>query len=435
MRVATVIFLLAWFGAPQQPAVQPPTPIPSTHLETRWAADVTPDRVLPEYPRPQLARHDWINLNGTWEYAVTPADAPRPSTFDGRILVPFPVESQLSGAGVWVSPEERLWYRRTFTAPPLARGGRLLLNFGAVDFEARVYINGTLAGEHRGGYDPFTIDITDHLKSGSSRTPPAGSGSDGGTSPTDVASGFSRTEPEQEIIVAVTDPTDQGQQPRGKQVRRPRGIWYTEVTGIWQTVWLEAVPAAHVTALRIDPDLEHESVHLTVSATGSGVRWTAVALAGTRTAGTVSGRAGETATLRLPSPHAWSPSDPFLYTLRIKAGDDQVESYFGMRSIAVGPDAAGVQRLLLNGRPLFELGLLDQGWWPDGLYTAPTDEALASDIQRMRDLGFNMIRKHVKVEPDALVLPRGPARACWCGRTCRAATTKVRRLRTHSAAS
>lgn len=358
----------------QAPPPQPASPIPATKLQTRWAAQVTPDHVLPEYPRPQLARKHWTNLNGTWSYAISDAAAERPAAFDGRILVPFPIESQLSGAGMWVSPQQRLWYRRTFAMPQLASGERLLLNFGAVDWEAVVFVNGQRIGEHRGGYDPFTFDITGQLKG-------------------DAA--------EQELVVAVRDPTDEGEQPRGKQVRRPRGIYYTEVTGIWQTVWLESVPAWHVTGLRIDPDLDGGTVRVSVGTEGRAPQ-TADAvdirvLEGTRE---VTRGAGPTATLSLRNPHRWSPSDPFLYTLRVRlVSGDEVESYFGMRSIAVKPDPQGVNRLFLNGAPLFQFGLLDQGWWPDGLYTAPTDEALAFDIQKTKDLGFNVIRKHVKVEP------------------------------------
>jgi hypothetical protein len=359
-------------ATPQTPApVQPASPIPPTKLQTRWASQVTADRVLPEYPRPQLARKNWTNLNGAWTYAITAGDAPRPSAFPGRILVPFAVESQLSGAGVWVAPDQRLWYRRTFTAPALTAGSRLLLNFGAVDWEAEVLVNGTRVGEHRGGYDPFTFDITDQLRAGG----------------------------EQELVVAVRDPTDDGQQPRGKQVRRPRSIWYTAVTGIWQTVWLEAVPRWHVTGLRIDPDLDRGTVNVSVGSDGrqGQGRVTISVLDGTRV---VASADGPTSAIPIPSVHKWSPADPFLYGLRVRLeSGDEIESYFGMRSIAVRADAAGVRRLFLNGEPLFQFGLLDQGWWPDGLYTAPTDEALAFDIQTTRDLGFNVIRKHVKVEP------------------------------------
>ena len=352
---------------------QPPSPIPSTHLKTKWAADVNPERPLPEYPRPQLERKQWINLNGPWSYAITDTAAAKPASFDGRVIVPYPIESQLSGAGVWVAPNQRLWYRRTFATPALAAGERLRLNFGAVDWETEVFVNGTTVGAHDGGFDPFTFDITQALK---------------------------RDAAEQELIVAVRDPTDEGQQPRGKQVRRPRSIFYTAVTGIWQTVWLETVPEWYVAGVRIDPDLDGGRVTVSVGTEGrpaSGGRVTISVLDGTRVVATAN---GPTAAIRIPSPHRWSPSDPFLYGLRVRlSGGDEVESYFGMRSIAVRRDAAGARRLYLNGAPLFQFGLLDQGWWPDGLYTAPTDEALAFDIQKTRDLGFNLIRKHVKVEP------------------------------------
>jgi hypothetical protein len=370
--VAAALPLLLTLVLQQAPPAPPPTPVPSTHLQTRWAAQVTPDRVLPEYPRPQLVRANWTNLNGMWSYALTSATAPRPAEFPGQILVPFPVESQLSRAGIWVAPDQRLWYRRTFPVPAKNKpDDRVLLNFGAVDWESAIYVNGALAGEHRGGYDPFSIDVTDFL----------------------------RGDGDQELVVSVRDATDDGEQPRGKQVRRPRGIYYTAVTGIWQTVWLETVPAWHVSGLRIDPDLDKRAVTVSVGTERRppAGRVTIAVLDGTRTVATAD---GPTATIPLPSPHAWSPSDPFLYKLRISlASGDQVESYFGMRSIAVRADASGVKRLFLNGTPLFQLGLLDQGWWPDGLYTAPTDEALASDIVKTKALGFNVIRKHVKVEP------------------------------------
>jgi hypothetical protein len=359
--------------APQAPVSAAASTVPSTHLRTRWAAEVKPESVLPEYPRPQMARRQWTSLNGEWGYAITAAGDSRPAAFADRILVPFPVQSQLSGAGVPITPEQRLWYRRTFTTPAMQPGNRLLLHFGAVDWEAAVFVNGRQVLTHKGGYDPFTADITDALRPG-----------DG----------------EQELVVAVTDPTDKGEQPRGKQVLEPHSIYYTAVTGIWQTVWLEPVPARHVSSLRIDPDLPGSSVRVTVDAEGGPATATVVVLDGSREVARSTGQTGAMQTLRVPSPHAWSPSDPFLYNVRVTLdGGDAVDSYFGMRSITVGSDQDGTRRLFLNGRPLFQLGLLDQGWWPDGLYTAPTDEALASDIQRSKDLGFNLIRKHVKVEP------------------------------------
>src|SRR3954469_1299493 len=293
--ISFVASLLLWLAPQQTPASQPPSPIPATRLQTRWASQVTPDRVLPEYPRPQLQRAQWTNLNGEWSYAIAAADAARPATFPGRILVPSPVESQLSGAGAWVAPDQRLWYRRTFATPTLERGHRLLLNFGAVDWEATVYVNGAEVGTHRGGYDPFTFDVTDRLR----------------------AAG------DQELVVAVRDPTDEGQQPRGKQVRRPHSIWYTAVTGIWQTVWLEAVPARHVTDLRIEPDLEHQDVRLTVNTDGassSAETDRVVVLDNGREVARAASGAGGQATIQIPNVHRWSPSDPFLYGLRIELG-------------------------------------------------------------------------------------------------------------------
>ena len=372
LSVAAAVLL--WFQQAPAPPAQPQSPVPATRLQTRWGEKIDRANVLPEYPRPQMVRKDWQNLNGEWTYAVTHRYGGRPSAFPDKILVPFPVESQLSGAGVWVSPDQRVWYRRTFSAPALAAGHRLLLHFGAVDWESVVAVNGRRVGDHRGGFDPFSIDITDALRPGTG---------------------------EQELVVAVRDPTDAGDQPRGKQVLRPRGIFYTAVTGIWQTVWLEPVRASHVAALRIDPDLERATVRVTVTTRGGPARATVTALDGEREVGRRAGASGTALTIPVPGPRRWSPGDPFLYKLRVRLdGGDEVESYFGMRSIAVRSDAAGVRRLFLNGEPLFQLGLLDQGWWPDGLYTAPTDEALKWDIEQTRTLGYNVIRKHVKVEPE-----------------------------------
>jgi hypothetical protein len=373
VRILAALLLVQQQPPPVQPPAQPASPVPATRLQTRWAADVDRSNVLPEYPRPQMVRESWQSLNGEWSYAITHRYAGRPSAFGGRILVPFPIESQLSGAGVWVTPDQRLWYRRTFAAPTLRTGDRLLLHFGAVDWEAVVSVNGREVGQHRGGYDPFTFDITDALKTGSSEA--------------------------QELVVAVRDPTDGGDQPRGKQVLRPRSIYYTAVTGIWQTVWLEPVPETHITKLQIDSDVDRGSVTVIVSS-AKNTKVTLTALDGEREVGGQSGATGSPLTLSLPNPHKWEPADPFLYRLRARLDTgDEVESYFGMRSIDVRADASGVRRLHLNGEPLFQLGLLDQGWWPDGLYTAPTDEALVWDIEKTKELGFNLIRKHVKVEP------------------------------------
>ena len=345
-------------------------------LQTRWASRVSREQPLPEYPRPQMVRSRWLNLNGPWTFALRDRDAARPTTFDGRILVPFAIESQLSGVRRPVSETQRLWYRRTFRAPRLSRGERVLLHFGAVDWESDVYVNGTRVASHRGGYDPFSADITSAL----------------------VAS-----RPDQELVVSVADPTDAGDQPRGKQVRKPRSIWYTAVTGIWQTVWLETVPDAHFASLEITPDLDSALVRVkaVVANAPAGATMRVQALDGRRVVAQSSAPAGSVVTVRLRDVKPWSPSSPFLYGLRIRLSTgDSVESYVGMRKISLMRDSAGVLRLALNNRPLFQLGLLDQGWWPDGLYTAPTDSALRFDIETMKRLGFNLARKHVKVEPD-----------------------------------
>ena len=374
LGTATAVLALACVAAgaaAQQSA--PPT------LVTRWAREVRVGDPLPEYPRPQMARGAWQSLNGQWDYAITAEDAGEPTRWDGAILVPFPVESQLSGVRRAVAPSERLWYRRTFRPPRLPAGGRLLLHFGAVDWETTVFVNGRRVGEHRGGYDPFTFDVTDALE---------GLG-------------------DQRLVVAVRDPTDSGPQPRGKQVLKPHGIMYTAVTGIWQTVWLEPVPARYVSGLEITPDVDAGVVRLKVAVAGGPSRVHAALLDGDATVAEADGAADSAITLRVPRPRLWSPDDPFRYGLRVRlegagaeASADAVRSYVGMRKIAVARDSAGINRLFLNGRALFELGTLDQGWWPDGLYTAPTEDARRFDLETLKRLGFNLIRKHVKVEPE-----------------------------------
>nr|WP_303652707.1 sugar-binding domain-containing protein [Paludisphaera mucosa] len=344
---------------------------------TRWAEQVDPATVHSEYPRPQLVREAWTNLNGLWDYAVRPAADARPEAFDGRILVPFPIESALSGVKKAVKPDETLWYRRTFPLEKPADGVRHLLHFGAVDWAATVYVNGAKVGEHKGGFDPFTFDVTDALD-------------------------FAR--PAQEVVVAVTDPTDAGSQPRGKQVLKPQGIFYTAVTGIWQTVWMEAVPARRIDSLKIVADVDAEEVRVTPAVVGGdpGAAVRVVVFEGDKVVAEATGPAGEAIKIPLPEPKLWGPDSPFLYDLKASVegdGGDAVGSYFGMRKIALGKDEAGVLRLMLNGKPLFQYGPLDQGWWPDGLYTAPTDEALKYDLEVTKKLNFNMIRKHVKVEP------------------------------------
>jgi len=357
---------------------------PAPRLRTRWAAQAATAAVpLGEYPRPQLVRPRWTNLNGLWDYAIGSAESAVAPPWQGRIRVPFAAEALLSGIepAPAIGEQDSLWYRRLFATPPPRADERLLLHFGAVDWEARVWVNGVEVGQHQGGYDAFSFDITDALQ-------PRG---------------------DQEIVVRVWDPTDGGYQPRGKQVGDPRGIWYTAVTGIWQTVWIEPVPALSVASLAIVPDAAQGRVRLTPTLRGdasASETWIEViARAGDITVGRGVGAAGEPIDVTLREPRAWSPGDPFLYDLEVRLSQadkvvDNVASYFGLRDIAVGTDARGHRRIMLNDEPLFLLGQLDQGWWPDGLYTAPTDEALRYDIEVMKQLGFNAVRKHVKVEPD-----------------------------------
>lgn len=393
-------------------AAQSWQPAPVT-LKTPWGEKVTPENAWREYPRPQFVRERWQNLNGLWEYAITPRAAAAPSRYDGQMLVPFPVESSLSGAGKILGPDQRLWQRRRFQVPPAWRGERILLHFGAVDYECAVWLNGALAGAHTGGFDSFSFDITALLKDG-----------------------------DNELVVAATDPSDTGEQPRGKQVLKPQGIWYTPVSGIWQTVWLEPVPAKlHLAELRLTPDVDAGGLRVAALANeataddGYAVRITASA--GGKQVATTIMRVNRETLLPVPGARLWSPADPFLYDLKAELvrvkdpwpaqgaaakaraprfGDrereiyakaevtgaplDTVQSYFGMRKISLGPGKVpGQPAILLNGKPLFQHGPLDQGWWPDGLHTPPSDEAMRWEIAWLREAGFNMLRKHIKVEP------------------------------------
>ncbi|MGW7615853.1 PA14 domain-containing protein [Streptomyces antimycoticus] len=349
-------------------------------LSTPWAKDVGPGNAHPEYPRPQLTRDQWRNLNGSWQFAAAKEGEKPPvgQRLKERILVPYPVESKLSGVE---RHEDRMWYRRTFTVPADWKVGdkkRLRLNFDAVDWQAEVYVNGTRVADHRGGYDRFSADVTDALRPG-------------------------RT---QELIVGVYDPTDAADgenPPMGKQRLDPSGIFYTPSSGIWQTVWMEPVATDHVDTLKLTPDVPGEALTAEVRGVRDGVPVTATAYDGRRVVGTATGRAGKPLTVPVPSPHLWSPDDPHLYQLKVTVGRgtsaDRVESYFGMRSIAV-KEVDGKQRTVLNGKPIFSMATLDQGFWPDGLHTAPTDEALAYDLKMHKRMGFNSVRKHIKVEPD-----------------------------------
>ena len=353
-------------------------------LMTRWAKDVSPDNAHPEYPRPQMVREDWLNLNGLWDYAIVAKDAEQPVRFDGEILVPFPCESALSGVMKAVGKDKRLWYRRTFRVPRKWKGQRVLLHFGAVDWDTTVWVNGKEMGRHKGGYDPFTFDITDALKKSGS----------------------------QEVVLSVWDPTNDGTQPRGKQVNRPGGIWYTAVTGIWQTVWLEPVPETYISGLKIIPDVDNSTVQITVNTIGSDSQYyiNVMRKSGDQWLVSTASPGIKTLKIKIPDPKLWSPDSPFLYNFKVKLvkggkpprAFDEVTTYLGMRKIEVKKDEAGINRLFLNNKVLFQYGPLDQGWWPDGLYTAPTDEALRYDIEVLKKLGCNMLRKHVKIEPDRL---------------------------------
>ncbi|MFI6795753.1 glycoside hydrolase family 2 protein [Streptosporangium canum] len=342
-------------------------------LLTRWGADLDPDAILPEHPRPQLARDSHLNLNGRWEYAITGAEE-EPETYDGAILVPFSPESPLSGVDRQLLPGQTLWYRRTLPAPdgfPPAGDVpvRVLLHFGAVDQTCRVLLNGAEVGGHTGGYLPFTCDITDALHDG-----------------------------ENTLTVAVRDDSDTGHHARGKQKLKRGGIWYTAQSGIWQSVWAECVPAVHVERLTLTPHLGEGCVEVTVHAEAAGEARVEILAAGVAVARAVV-PVGQPVRVPIPDARPWSPEDPFLYDVTVELGADRVRSYVGMRSFSVGPDENGVPRLLLNGRPYFHAGILDQGYWSDGMYTAPSDEAMIHDIAEMKRLGFTMLRKHIKIEP------------------------------------
>ncbi|MCW3060879.1 MAG: hypothetical protein JWQ02_2700, partial [Capsulimonas sp.] len=361
----------------------PAQTISGGRLPTRWAKDVTLSKALPEYPRPQMVRSDWRNLNGSWEFAAGQKDeaAPIGKTLSGKILVPFPAEAALSGVG---RHEDHVWYRRNFTVPSKWGDKRVLLHFGAVNWETTVYVNGKPFPAHKGGYDEWTLDITDAL----------------------TASG------PQEIVVGVDNLVDANPgQAIGKQRLKPGGILYTAATGIWQTVWLEPVSTAHIGNLDLTPDLDSNTLRVTVTPEApDNVRIKATqvkitALDRGKVVGEATGDAGAEISVPVPSPHLWSPSDPHLYDLRVSLMSDgttldTVKSYFAMRKISLGKDDKGVLRPLLNGKFIFQVGTLDQGYWPDGVYTAPTDAALKYDIEITKKLGFNMIRKHAKVEPD-----------------------------------
>ena len=336
-------------------------------LMTEWGKHLNPDCILQEYPRPQMKRDSYLNLNGAWDYAITDTEA-QPDQWDGTILVPFSPESVLSGVERTLQKDQTLWYHRTLRLPEdfLPEGGHLLLHFGAVDQEATILLNGKEMGSHIGGYNAFTIDLTDGWQDG-----------------------------ENQLIVKVKDETDAGSRSRGKQKTKRGGIWYTPQSGIWQTVWMEVVPGEYIHGLQIIPHVESAELELTIETDArSSMACTVVIQGASHTVKT-----NTPTMLPVENIQLWSPENPHLEDFAVTMGDDRVESYFAMRSVAVSKDDNGIMRLFLNGKPYFHNGLLDQGYWPDGLYTAPSDEALIYDIQTLKKLGFNMLRKHIKVEP------------------------------------
>lgn len=348
-------------------------------IKTEWGEAINPDDVWRVYPRPIMERADWQNLNGLWEYAIVPAQSKQPSEFQGEILVPFCAESSLSGVGKEVGAKNALWYKRNFAVPTAWRGRDVMLNFGAVDWQADVWVNGVKVGSHTGGYTPFSFNISPALN----------------------AKGAN------ELVVRVWDPTDEGVQPRGKQVARPNGIWYTPVTGIWQTVWLEPVARVHIENVKILPDIDSNTLTVAASASSSSPSQSVEVIVRDNGNRIASGRSinGEDVVIDMPSDvKLWSPDSPALYDLEISLSDggkvlDKVSSYAAMRKFSTARDERGIVRMQLNNKPLFQFGPLDQGWWPDGLYTAPSYEALIYDVDKTKDWGFNMIRKHIKVEP------------------------------------
>lgn len=364
------LFLTLSLSAQWQPA--------GDKLKTKWASEIDVNNVLPEYPRPIMERTQWQNLNGLWNYAILPIGKQTPTTFDGEILVPFAVESSLSGVQKRLGTDNELWYQREFTVPSAWKNNRVLLHFGAVDWKADVWVNDVKVGQHTGGFTPFSFDVTAALKNGANK-----------------------------LVVKVWDPTDQGFQPRGKQVNRPEGIWYTPVSGIWQTVWLEPVPEKYIENVKTTPDIDKNilKVEALINQCAASDKVEVKVLDGTRVVATGQSINNQPVEIAMPEDvKLWSPQNPFLYNLEITVSSgnkqlDQVKSYTAMRKFSTKRDDKGIVRLQLNNKDLFQFGPLDQGWWPDGLYTAPTDEALEYDVIKTKDLGFNMIRKHVKVEP------------------------------------
>lgn len=346
-------------------------------IKTVWAQDVNPANVLPEYPRPIQERPEWKNLNGLWDYAILPNNTPAPTQFDGKILVPFAIESSLSGVQKKLGPDNTLWYKRNFSIPSKWNEKKILLHFGAVDWHTEVWVNDILVGEHTGGFDPFNFDITSAIQKGKDNT----------------------------LLVKVNDPSSTGWQPRGKQSERPWLLWYTTVSGIWQTVWLEPVPENHIKNVRTTPDIDKELLTVQIETNLSKNTVSEVKVYDNKKL-VATGKSinGFPVRISLPNAKLWSPESPFLYDLEISLFEngqkiDQIKSYAAMRKFSTKMGEDHIIRLQLNNKDYFQFGTLDQGYWPDGLYTAPTDEALLYDIKKTKEFGYNLIRKHIKVEP------------------------------------
>ena len=347
-------------------------------IKTSWTENIDINNVLPEYPRPIMERSEWANLNGLWNYTIQPLGKGIPTSFDGEILVPFAIESSLSGVGRILGENKNLWYQRSFIIPSKWKGKKILLHFGAVDWKTEVWVNNVKVGEHTGGFTPFSFDITQALD-GSKNT----------------------------LVVKVWDPTDKGTQPRGKQVRQPHGIWYTPVSGIWQTVWLEPVADHYITNIRTTPDIDINGVKVKVETDKDRVsdKFEVKVFDGGQLVAMGTSINGLPVEVSMSvDVKLWSPDSPFLYQMEVSLFSegkqvDCIKSYMAMRKFSTKRDEKGIVRLQLNNKDLFQFGPLDQGWWPDGLYTAPTDEALRYDIKKTKDFGFNMIRKHIKIEP------------------------------------
>ncbi len=344
-----------------------------SEIKTIWFDGIDKSCPLPEYPRPQLQREKWLCLNGEYDYAITAENASCPESFDGKIIVPFSVESAASGVQRKLLPTQRLWYRRKFSLTEDFSGKRTLLHFGAVDWQCTVWVNGKLMGEHTGGYNPFSFDITDALTDG-----------------------------ENELVVKVYDPTDAGHQQRGKQVLETKGFWYTATSGIWQTVWLEPVNYCRIESIKLVPDIDKGVINIKTKHTCEcGGKLFAKVLDGEKAV--FDGEITADAAIPVPDAKLWSPESPFLYDLKLTLDcdgeKDEISSYFGMRKYSIIKDSEGCPRLALNNKPYFQRGLLDQGYWPESQLTPPCDEAMIFDIEKMKELGFNMLRKHIKTEP------------------------------------